>query len=306
MPTLLESVKDGDDVRRVAVIKTITEASPILRFIPFTEIKGNSYSYDIEKSLPTVAFRGVREGYTPNEGVIETVTERLTIIGGEVKVDNFEVNTMGNIRDIKRRQFDMKARAMGIAFSETFFEGDSTIDRKQFDGIRKRISSDQTVNAATGGATLTLDMLDELIDKVVGDGDKHLFMNKTLRRKVTSLARAAGESVLVWQGADQLGRQVMTYNNVPIHVIERDDNEDTLLDFDEDDGSANLDTASIYCVRFGDEYVGGLRGAGSSLTVKDFGELEASPEHMGRIEAYWTICMKHPRSAARLVHINNA
>lgn len=308
MPTLLESIKDGEDVRRVDVIKTITERSPVLKMLPFTEIKGNAYTFEREKSLPTVAARARGGTYSRNTGVNESVTERLTIWGGEVFIDNFDVNTMGNVRDLKRRHYRQKARAMAIEFSETFFEGDQSVSGLTFDGLRKRSQlMSNTINAGTGGATLTFDMLDELIDGVVGDEDgKHLFMNKTLRRKVTALARDHSGHPLIDVATNRLGHQVMRYNGVPIHIIEREDNEGTFLAFDEDDGSSNLDTASIYCVRFGEDYVYGLRGAGSSLEVKDFGETEAAPGHMGRIEAYWGLAVGHPRSFKRLIHINDA
>ena len=311
--TLLESIKDGDNQRRVGVIKIITEASPMLRYLPFIEVKGNAYSYEIEQSLPTVAFRGVGGTYVANTGVINPVTERLAIVGGEVKIDNFQVHTQGNLRDVLARQYAMKARSIAITFSEKFIEGDANATPNEFNGIRRRLASNtpQIVSLASGGATLTLNDLDQLIDAVIGsgDGNVHLFGNKTLRRKITELARDHSGHPLLEVGKDPLvGHQLTMYNGVPYHIVERDDDQSTFLDFDEDDTGAggNLDSASIYCVRFGDEFVAGLRGAGSSLEVKDFGEIQSEPAHMGRIEAYWGLAIHHPRSVARLRFINNS
>ncbi|MCX6020920.1 MAG: phage major capsid protein, partial [Chloroflexi bacterium] len=184
----------------------------------------------------------------------------------------------------------------------------------QPDGLAKRIANDLhsscLINAATGGATLTLDMMDQLIDSVTGESTagKHLFLNKTLRRKITSLVNAATGSRRIDYKADSFGRQVMHYNDVPIHIMEHDNDASTILGFTENDGSGNLDTASSYCVRFGDEdYVFGLSGGDSSIpSVQDFGELQTSPNFMGRIEWYLGLAIAHPRAASRLCHINNA
>lgn len=306
MPTLLEIAKDSTTQIERAVIRTITERSSLMEIVPFMTVDAMQLQYSREKSLPTIANRNIGGTYTPNSGVIENIVEPLAIYGGEVRIDNFEVRQGGQIRDVKNRQYRMKARAMSLTFTEHFFEGDGDLNPAQINGIRKRLGAgSQVINAATGGATLTLNMLDQLYDTVVGGPDA-LFMNKTLARKIMQLARDASNHPLIDIGTSSLGKRVTSYNGVPIYIIERDDNASTILDFDEDDGSSNLDTASIYAVKFGDDYVTALKGKGSGMDVVDFGEMEERPQHMGRIEAYWGLKMGHPRSAARLIHINNA
>lgn len=306
MPTLLEVMKDSESTRERAVLRTITERTPLMERVPFKEINSGIYVYDIESSLPGVAARNIGGSYTPSSGVRTRVSESLCIIGGEVHIDNYEVNLGGQLRDVKQEQFRMKARSMALTFSEWFFEGDADLNPSQMNGLRKRLAgTNQVVNLASGGATLTLDALDQLYDTVVGGPDA-FFLNKTLARKIMQIARNNTGHPLIDVATSELGKRVTQYNGVPLLIVERDDNASTILDFDEDDGQGNLDTASIYAVKFGDDFVGALRGKGSSLTVKDFGEQEAAPRHMGRIEAYWGMYMKHPRSAARLARINNA
>lgn len=306
MPTLLETFKSSESTRERAVLKTITERSALMERVPFKEINSGTYTYDIEQSLPGVAARNIGGSYTASSGVKTRISESLCIIGGEVVIDNYEVNLNGGGKDVKLEQYAMKARAMALTFSEWFFEGDGDLNPAQFNGLRKRLAgTNQVVNLASGGATLTLSALDQLYDTVVGGPDA-FFMNKTMARKIMQLARDVSGHALLDTNTSALGKRVTEYNGVPILIVERDDNASTILDFDEDDGIGNLDTASIYAVKFGDSYVGALRGKGSSLTVKDFGEQEAAPRHMGRIEAYWGMYMKHPRSAARLTRINNA
>lgn len=304
--TMLEAAKHGQDELDRAAAKIIVEASPILEYIPNRTISGPAFRYHREQSLGTVAFRGVGGTYTPDAGVINPLFEPLVILGGEVKVDNFEVAAMSNLLDLKAEKYRMKARQMGIKYSETFFEGDTAVDPYSFDGLRKRLTSNQKLLMGSGGAALTLAKLDELLDAVVGDNsDKVLFMNATLRRKITSLARAQTGSTYISMTQDAFGKQQVAYSNVPIRIVRREDDGSTILDFDEDPGDATFDTASIYCVRFGSDYVHGIQGMGLP-SVKDFGETQAGPYHLGRIEWYPGLVVKHPRSAARLYGVLNA
>lgn len=304
--TLFESAKASGEVRKVAVAKTMVENSPVLDRIKFKTIQGNAYRYDQEQTLPTVAFRGIGGTYTANEGTYKPVAEVITIMGGEVNVDNFQVKTQGNVHNIKKKQYSLKARAAAHKFNETFFEGDSNVDVFSFDGVRKRLGTSQVILAGPGGAALTLDMLDQLLDKVPFQ-NKVLYMNRTLRRKVTSLVRAQNGFFKSDIELDEFGKQITRYDGVPILLVEYMHDASTVLDFDEDPGDGTADTASIYCITFGDEeYTYGLLGAGGDWEVRDFGELEAKPQHMGRIEVYLGMTIDHPRSAARLRGITNA
>lgn len=310
--TLLEAAKLSQDVVDRTITKIIVEHSPVLEYLPFKTINGPVFRYSMERYLGSVAFRGVNGYYTPDNGVINPQYEPLVIAGGEVKIDNFIVDVESNVIDAKSTYYAMKARAMGLLFSETFFEGDTAVNPFAFDGIRKRIptTSAQYINAATGGATLTLEMIDSLLDAVVGENStKTLWMNKTMRRKITALTRAqTGTAQITYDGAGGLNafnKQVAVYAGVPIRIIERDDDASTFFAFDEDDGSGNLDTTSIYCTRTGMEYLHGISNK-MMPAVKDFGEVQAGPYHLGRIESYMGLVVRHPRSIARLAHINNA
>ncbi len=302
--TVLEAAKHSQDTLEKGVAKIIVESSPMLEYVQIKTITGPALRYHREGSLGSVAFRGVNGTYTADSGVINPQFEPLVILGGEVTVDNFEVAVMSNLMDLKGEKYRMKARAMGIQYSESFFEGDTAVDPYSFDGLRKRLTGNQKILAGSNGATLTLAMLDQLIDAVIGS-DTILFMNKTLRRKVTTLVRAATGSGIVNYTQDAFGKQQMMYANTPIRIVEQENDASTILDFDEDPGAGDSDTASIYCIRFGSDYVHGIGNTGLP-SVKDFGELESRPAHMGRIEWYTGIVVKHPRSAARLYGINNA
>lgn len=302
--TLLEAAKHSKDDLEAAVTKIIVESSPILEYIPMRTINGPAFRYHKETQLGTIAFRGVGGSYTPDAGVINPLFEALVIMGGEVKVDNFEVAVMSNLLNLKAEKYKMKARQAGIKFSETFFEGDTATDAYGFDGLRKRLTGGQKILQVTNGGPLTLARLDELLDAIVGDNaDKILFMSPSVRRKLTALVRAQTGSSLISFTQDAFGKQQMAYAGSTIRVVRREDDGSTILGYDEDPGDATADTASVYAVRFGTDYVHGIQNS-ALPSVKDFGEVQAGPYHLGRIEWYCSIVVKHPRCAARLYGVD--
>ncbi len=305
--TMLEAAKYSQDEVERAVAKIIVESSPILEYLPMKTISGPALRYGRETQLGTVAFRGVGGTYTPDVGVINPMFEPTVILGGEVKLDNYEVQTMQGLANLKADKYRMKARAMGIQFSESFFEGDTAVDPYSFDGLRKRLTGNQLITVGDGGDTLSLADIDGLLDAVVGDNSqKVLFMSKTVRRYLTTLVRITTGSGDISYTQDAFGRQQKNYAECPIRVVEREDDGSSFFGFDEDDlaaGGGDENTASIYCVRFGTDYVHGIQNM-SLPSVKDFGEVQAGPYHLGRIEWYCGLVCKHPRGAARLYHIN--
>jgi hypothetical protein len=293
--TLLEAEKYSTDVLRRGVIETFARNSAVFELLPFMEISGNSYKYNQEQTLPDIAFRGVNEGYVESAGVINQLSEGLTILGGDVDVDRFLAQTRGNINDLRAIQTEMKSKALALEWTKTFFKGDSATNANQFDGLEKRLAGKQVIEAGTNGGALTLTMLDELIDAVEGEPDV-LFMSKAMRREVKKLLQASQH--YVESGEDSFGRPVATYGGIPIRVIETDGAGNEILGFNETVGTSSI-TASIYAVKFGaDQYVSGLRNG--SVNVRDLGEIDAKPVFRTRIEFYSGLAVFHPRAAARL------
>ncbi|MEH7116903.1 major capsid protein [Neobacillus vireti] len=296
--TLLEAEKYSTDVLRRGVIETFARNSAVFELLPFMEIAGNSYKYNQEQTLPGIAFRGVNEGYVESAGVINQLSEGLTILGGDVDVDKFLAQTRGNVNDLRAIQTEMKSKALALEWTKTFFKGDSATDANAFDGLEKRVTGSQLIKAGDNGATLTLTMLDELIDAVEGEPDV-LFMSKAMRREIKKLLQASQH--YIESGEDSFGRPVATYGGIPIRVIETDGAGNEILGFNEVMGTAN-GTASIYAVKFGaDQYVSGLRNG--SVNVRDLGEIDAKPVFRTRIEFYSGVAVFHPRAVARLAGV---
>ena len=63
MLTLLEAAKLVQDPLKRGVIAIFPQVSPVLERLPFFEVNGQAYKYNIEETLPGIAFRGINETY---------------------------------------------------------------------------------------------------------------------------------------------------------------------------------------------------------------------------------------------------
>lgn len=304
--TLVEAAKGEQNPLRRGIIQIFAKSSPVLQRIPLQNIAGNAYTYSKEAALPGVAFRGVNEAYVPSTGVINPETESLRIAGGEIDVDVFDVKTRpaNSVGELRAIQTSMKVRAMGAYFTKMFFKGDSTVNPRQFDGLQRRITGSQLIDmgATAGGDTLTLAKLDEMLDAL--DGADVLYMNRTLRRKVNALIRAAGQTQEMV--TDAFGRQILSYAGVPIATVDTDETGAEVLGFTEaNPGGGSAVGTSIYAVKFGaDEYTALLQNG--AIDARDLGELETKPAFRTRVEWYVSPAVFNGRGVARLWGIKNA
>jgi hypothetical protein len=203
----------------------------------------------------------------------------------------------------KARQYSKFAKAMSRVFDKYFFDGTGTA--KDFKGINALIDDGlgQSQSAGTNGAALTLDMLDESFDALRSQSAPDaLLMNRQMRRKINGLARSTYSGIsLIDVGTDVFGRQVNTYNGVPIRIVGDDKDGNPILSQVQVQGNTSINT-SIYAIAFGtDENVYGILGLGGSFDVKDFGETEAAPGHLGRVEVYPGVVVSNSFSVCRLV-----
>lgn len=306
----------ADDLQR-ALIQMFDDYSPVFSEIPMDD-NGDSIYYDYEQVslLPSVAWRAFNTAWSESSGVTTPYREYLKILGGEVKWDKWFAN-----RKTITRQTEMKVLAAVKAWDAAFFEGTPISDTNSMIGLRTRLGSGQLVLNASGGGALTLAKLNSLIDSVPfstkqeqgmrrGEGvRKVLYMNRTLRNKVDSLIEAQTGSLRIETTKDAFGARVEMWRDAVIRVVETTGTGTTTLDFDEDPGDGVSDTASIYCVAFGDGLVHGLyrtKTGGKALDTKRVDELESEPRGMIRFEGMYGIAQDHPRAAARLYAITNS
>lgn len=293
--TLAEGAKLSNDMLLTGVIETIVKESPVLQVLPFIEVVGNGLTYNRENAAPTAAFYTVGDTWAESTPTFTQVTATLTILGGDADVDNYLRATRSNVQDLEAAVVQLKAKAVRAKFEDTFINGDVGSDAKSFDGLDTMATATQTVAMGTNGATLTLDKVDELIDKVI-DGKPHmLLMSRRSRRKLTSLSRASSSGLLV-SDRNEFGQMLDYYDGVPIGVCDHitDDNR----------AGTSTDTSAIYALQFGEGAVAGLTGPGG-LVAERVGSLESKDATRVRVKWYVAVANFNTLKLAKLTGVRD-
>lgn len=304
LTTSVERNVGRDEAYKATVMELYAQASDVMMALPFDNITGNAMTFNREKTLPNVAFRGVNEAYTEDTGEVDKITESLAIAGGEVDVDKFLVETGG--ANARSTQESMKIKALSLSIVKTILKGDVTSSSKEFDGLQIRCGTGNqriAAGATAGGDPLSLAKLDELIDAT--DEPTHLIMNKTMRRRLSAAARNSAVGGYITYELDAFGRRVTYYNDLPILIADVDNTFSQILPFTEaaPGGGASAST-SIYCVSMNDDGLVGLQNG--SMQIDDLGLLQTKSAYRTRIEWYITLAVYRERSIARLWGITDA
>ena len=293
--TLAEAGKLSNDVLLTGVIETIVNESPILQALPFIEIVGNGLSYNQENTAPTAAFYDAGDTWAESTPTFTQQTATLKILGGDADVDNFLKSTRSNLQDLEAAVVQLKAKAVQQKFDDTFVNGDTASDAKSFDGIDKLATGGQTVSMGTNGATLTLDKLDEVIDKVKAGKPHMLLMSRRSRRKLSAISRATGSGLLETD-RNQFGQMVQYYDGIPVGM------NDWITD-DKTVGTSD-DCSTIYAVQFGEGAIAGLSGPGG-LQVERVGSLEVKDATRTRVKWYVAMAVFNALKLAKLTGVRD-
>jgi hypothetical protein len=301
--TLIEAAKlNPGDVIKNAIIELYAGSSDILANLPFENISGNAMKYNREGALPGVGFRGVNEAYTPSTGILNPLTESLVIAGGDLDVDKFIVDTMGaNQRAVHE---GMKVRALSLAWTAKFINGDTASDPREFDGLKVRITGDQKIAAGSSanGTALSLYKLDEAIDQTLDP--THIIMNKGMARRFTQAARSSSVGGNINFTTNEFGKRIMEYNGLPILTVDLDNTLSSIITNTEACTSGTATGTSVYIVSFGDGMFTGIQNG--TIDVRDLGELQTQPVFRTRVEWYNGIAIFNGRAATRIWSIADA
>ncbi len=279
--TLAEAAKLSNDVLLTGVVETIIYESPVLQVMPFIEIVGNGLTYNRENTLPSAAFYDVGDAWAESTPTFTQLTASLKILGGDADVDSFLAATRSNLQDLEAAVVQLKAKAVQQKFDDTFINGDATGDPKSFDGLDKLCDASQVVSMGTDGAPLTLEKLDEAIDKVKPGKPEMLLMSRRTRRQLTSLSRATGSGILE-NDRNQFGQMVQYYDGIPVGVNDWISDAQTV--------GVNSDCSTIYALQYGEGAVAGLTAPGG-LEVERVGSLETKDASRFRVKWYVSLAM---------------
>lgn len=294
-----------------AVVQRFATTSDLLKNLPVKKIAGLRHPYRQQDRLPGIEWRRANEGYAESTGLIVPREEPLKTFGGRFFIDDVFLRNQRTGRDainLYTEQADMKTIAAARELERSIVEGDDLVDPDELMGFRRRATGNQVILAGAGGATLTLLMVDMLLDQMTSlAGNIHLLMPKVVRRKMTSLALAAGGSVnITYKSIQDLGEQIATYDGHPIDVMEDDWDATTVLDA-EDPGDGTSDTYSMYAYAVGEEMgVSLLAGGGGSgddpiARVESLGKAQMGPPgEIWQLDSDVGMMIKHPRALGRL------
>jgi len=303
--TLAEASKLSNDFLLQGVVETIVKDSPVLKQLPFIEIWGNGLTYNQEKTLPGIDFYETGDTWAESTPTFDQKTANLKIMGGDADVDNFLKATRSNLQDLETAVVELKAKALKDKFDETFIYGSTASDPKQFDGLIELIDTgsagDQLIAAGASGATLTLSMLDQLIDAVKGGKPDVLLMSRRSRRKINALVRASG--TMLETDRDKWGSFIQYWDGIAIGV------NDCILDTHTVNDSVETattggDCSTIYAIQFGEGGLCGLTAPGH-LTVEHIGSLETKDATRTRIKWYCSLALFSAIKTAALIGVKD-
>ena len=292
--SLAQSARMTNDVLQAGVIEVLATESKLLQLLPFMNVQGSGYTYNIEKNLGNAQFRKVNGGY--NYGAIETipVTERIVILGDEAIVDTYQIAVESDINNLMAIEVALRTKAIAHKFEKCFIDGGKTAGSgvpsesvaNEFVGILTRYTETAPANIPSNALSLfqaqvitkTDDLigdLDTLLDMVAGGADA-LIMNKKTRRQLTAKGRAFCE---YRQG--EFGTQFLQYGGVDVVDL---------------DGELLADDI-IIAAKFGaKEAVCGLQNGGVRVTA--LGEMESQPQLKTRIEWFVGLAVFNPKAVA--------
>jgi len=341
--TLAEYKYLGDDADiRLGIAQTIVKVSPWLRELPFVEINNNVSRYKMETAEAAADTYEAGDTWVEGTPTWESRDAPLAILGGDADVDNF--GELASEPDKAMASvIALKAKAVGHRFEKLCIYGQTTSvtdlsATKNFKGLLRLIAecegssvtdldghvynvdpetanNKQVLFAASGAsAALTLVMFDALVD-AVRPAPTHLVMSRFSRRKLMSLAQTAGENLEHDKG--QLGYPVTKYGEqivlIDDQLKDNMDDSSTLVtaiasyDYNQTSTTAK-DGQPIFAVRFGEDGLCGINGAGMIQTVRinNGGDLETKDAKRTRIKAYLGLRLTNKLAAAVLLNGNYA
>jgi len=297
LKTEAEKLSNNDLV--AGVIEEIIDREDLFAVLPFTKTTGKAYVYNREATVSEASFIDPNETVPEEASTFAEVTTNLRILAGDVDVDKFPAGTMNDTNNQFAIQIAQKAKGIARKFRRTLAIGDNGVNAKEFDGVAALVEAGQTINAATNGAALTLDMLDELLDKVPNGADA-LMMRRGTARALRALLRASGGLEPAHVMMENFGRPMLTHNGTPIIMND-------FLPDDETQGSGGAVHASIYAMRLNE--VDGLHGIyggdSAGFVVEDVGTVQNKDAWRTRLKWYVGTALKSTQSLARLQGVTN-
>lgn len=299
MPLLrVEAEKLSNNVLEQGVIEEIIDQDDMFSLLPFMRIVGKAYVYNREKTLSEAEFLDPYDVVPEGAATFDEVVSKLRILAGDVDVDNFLDETMGDTNDQTAIQVAAKAKGLARKFQRTLAIGNSASNAKEFDGLATLTDSSQVISTDGDGEALTFERLDQLL-RAVPLGADALVMRGGTHDAILAMLRNLGGTTPDHVTLPGSGRVIPAYRRTPILVND-------FLPGDENHGTSNK-TCSIYAVRFNeaDGFHGIYGGDRAGVRFQTIGTLQNKDAERYRLKWYTGTALKSTKSLARLKGITN-
>lgn len=197
-----------------SVLQELIEVNnPIRQNLPRKPGSGSDWILNQRTARGTGAFVDDTEEPTDSQStyVQKKFTFKTIIQRGKV---TRKLQAVGKtLLDIEAEEVASALQVIRDTEENALINGDSAVNPKQFDGLRKLTPAGQVVVAGANGAPLTLDLLDQAIDVNRGNPNM-LIMSKKANRKLNALLQAQQRFVDTAEVTG--GFRVQVYNGIPI------------------------------------------------------------------------------------------
>jgi HK97 family phage major capsid protein len=299
MPLLAEEAeKLSIEDRQRGVIEEIIDRDELFALVPFTGTTDETYSYVREKTVAEGEWFSAYEDLEESASTFDPVNVKLKRIAGQVDIDNFQDEVQSNLNNQVAIQLAAKAKGMGRQFRRTLVNGDTAVNAKEFDGLRKLTPAAQTMNAGANGGSVSFSMLDEMRD-MVDLGADVLMMRQGTWRAIRALNRTMGGNTADHIMLENFGFPVRAYDGTPVIIND-------FIEADETQGT-NDATTSIYALRLNeaDGFHGLFGGPSAGFRMEKVGLLQGKDATRWRMKWYVATALKATHAVSRLKGVTN-
>ena len=235
-----------------------------------------TYGYIQLKTPSTAAVRQINSEYTAGEAKREEKTTKAVVMGGKFQIDRVLIGTAGAVDELAF-QTEQKVKATANYFNNLVINGNKSNSGtgvlNTFDGLDKLLTGTETEITSTVDVSTEALMnsnYNALLDEVDGflsalDGKPSmLLMNNKMLAKMRSAARRAG---YYSKTRDEFGRQVETYNDIPMYDMGKYYNGSTTVDIIPETAATQSaeGKTDIYAVTIGLDGFHGVSPTGSKV-----------------------------------------
>jgi hypothetical protein len=274
-----------------AVIEYMADRDELFALLPFSRSQTNIYSWYRTGEVPTASVVDPY-GTIPEVDTIGTVMQnKISMIAADVVVYNFEATAVEQLVDRVLEKTLAASEAIVRAYKRLFIAGNQA-NPNEFDGLDRFVDASMVVDAGSGGAPISFQLLDQLLEKFpAGAEPTAIIVHPRTYLSIKALLRTlyvTPEQVML----PNFGRPVMAYNGIPILRNEYI--------------PVNAGLTSVYAVRLGTTATHGVyMGDNAGVVIEEVGKVQDRDARKWRLKWYVSMASKNKWDVAKITNINN-